>query len=296
MNRDASTLPLFPDDPPAAAVRAAAPDAPRSAPAAAEVAPLEETRRERAPLLRSLPTQVASVVWLGDEIGGAPPPTTSTGFPALDAELPGGGWPMSGVTEVLLPQAGLAEWRLLLPGLAAAATPAKPLLLISPPHVPFLSGLRRYGLVDGALVIAKPSKPADRLWAAEQAAKSDGLAGVIAWLPQARSEQIRRLQSASVQAGFPLLLVRPETALHESSPAPLRLQVRVQGIESVEVHVLKRRGTQHEGWITLAALPPGFERLRLRENAPPRDPRHAVGTVLDRPVGPRPRTVQRSAA
>ena len=249
----------------------------------------------RVPLVRSLPAALAGAVWMGDELGGAPPPTTSTRFSELDGLLPGGGWPLTGVTEVLLPQAGMAEWRLLLPALAAVATPTKPLLLISPPHVPFLGGLRRYGLMEGALVLAKPSRPADRLWAAEQAAKAEGLAGVIAWLPQVRSEQVRRLQTAAAQSGFPLVLIRPDTAQHESSPAPLRLQVRTEGLESLQVHVLKRRGTQHDGWITLAALPPGFDQLRLLEKSPPTDPRHAVGApVLDRPVGPR--TVQRAAA
>ena len=31
-------------------------------------------------------------VWRGDRLGGVATPGLATGFPALDAELPGGGW------------------------------------------------------------------------------------------------------------------------------------------------------------------------------------------------------------
>ena len=39
----------------------------------------------------------------------------SSGFAALDAELPGGGWPAGSLTELLLGSPGLGEWRLLAP-------------------------------------------------------------------------------------------------------------------------------------------------------------------------------------
>ena len=44
--------------------------------------------------------------------------TFSTGFAALDAGLPGGGWARHGVVEVLTPQPGVGELYLLLPLLA----------------------------------------------------------------------------------------------------------------------------------------------------------------------------------
>ena len=46
---------------------------------------------------------------------------TPTGFPTLDAELPGGGWPHRVLTELLVPHPGLGELRLLVPALGAAA-------------------------------------------------------------------------------------------------------------------------------------------------------------------------------
>ena len=36
-------------------------------------------------------------------------PTWSTGYPVLDAGLPGGGWPRAGLVEILTPQPGVGE-------------------------------------------------------------------------------------------------------------------------------------------------------------------------------------------
>ena len=43
---------------------------------------------------------------------------TPTGYPALDAELPGGGWPAAGLSELLHDRQGIGEFRLLMHGLS----------------------------------------------------------------------------------------------------------------------------------------------------------------------------------
>ena len=60
-------------------------------------------------------------LWRASQIGGAPRRCTASGFAALDAQLPGGGWPHGVLTELLLPNAGMGELRLLAPALAAVA-------------------------------------------------------------------------------------------------------------------------------------------------------------------------------
>ena len=60
-------------------------------------------------------------LWRASQIGGAAQRTTASGFEALDAQLPGGGWPHGTLTELLLAQAGVGELRLLAPALAALA-------------------------------------------------------------------------------------------------------------------------------------------------------------------------------
>ena len=99
------------------------PEASASARAAATAAP---SGRAAGPGDLAHLTRLHPGLWRASQIGGAPRRTTASGFAALDAELPGGGWPHGVLTELLLPQAGVGELRLLAPALAAVA-PAVPL-------------------------------------------------------------------------------------------------------------------------------------------------------------------------
>src|SRR4029434_6344101 len=69
--------------------------------------------------------------------------TLSTGFAALDAGLPGGGWPRHGLVEILTPPAGGVEFSLWLPVLAALSrvAPARWCTWVSPPQEPFAPAL-----------------------------------------------------------------------------------------------------------------------------------------------------------
>ena len=49
------------------------------------------------------------------------------------------------------------------------------------------------------LLCVRAEKPAARLWAAEQALRCAEVAAVLAWLPQAKSAELRRLQMAAQQ-------------------------------------------------------------------------------------------------
>ena len=218
--------------------------------------------------------QLEGRLWRGTSLSTAADPTLPSGFAALDAQLPGGGWPTRAAVEVLAPLSGVLEWRLLAPGLHAwwaaqaqpaarspgrrvrAATPAnhlRTLLLVNPPHTPHLPGLQALGLPPSALIWVSATTPAQQLWAAEQAIKSR--VAVLAWLPQARPEQIRRLQVNALSSDAPIFLMRPESARHQSSAAPLRLVVKPGEDWALDVLLLKRRGPAHEGWLHLPATP-----------------------------------------
>ena len=58
-------------------------------------------------------------LWLGHQLGRQADNAVGTGFPLLDAQLPGSGWPRRALTELLLPHTGIGEIRLLSPCLAA---------------------------------------------------------------------------------------------------------------------------------------------------------------------------------
>src|SRR5258705_14008265 len=53
------------------------------------------------------PETLHPALWLGHQLGRQPDQAVPSGFAALDAELPGGGWPRRGLSGVLLPPPGV---------------------------------------------------------------------------------------------------------------------------------------------------------------------------------------------
>ena len=201
---------------------------------------------------------VAAMLWRGDQL--APPAcrVLPTGFAALDAELPGGGWPCGTLVELLQPQPSIAEWRLLGPALGQVAAAGRTIALVGLPKPPHPPGLRHAGIEPERLLWLQADTPAERLWCAEQLVGSGGCA-VVAWLPQARAEQIRRLQLAAQGGDDLVVLCRPASAEHEASAAPLRLHVALGADWQLRVRVLKRRGPVHEGALALRSVPGGLD-------------------------------------
>ena len=108
--------------------------------------------------------------------------------------------------------------------------------------------LAAQGVASQRLVCVHSAAAAQRLWAAEQALRCAGVDAVLAWLPQARADQLRRLQMAASEYNRLLFVMRPNTARQESSPAVLRLIIEPGGGgpewrgDTLQVHVFKRRG------------------------------------------------------
>ena len=177
----------------------------------------------------------------------------SSGHEALDRQLPGGGWPLGSMVEVLHRHAGRHVWQLILPGLVKAiAQSAGPAVLIGAPYEPFGPSLQAQGLPATRLLWVKAEKPSARLWASEQALKCAEVAAVVAWLPQAKSAELRRLQMASHQQGRLLFVFRDAKAMNDASPARLRLLV--EGTQALQLRILKRRGPPLESELKLPAL------------------------------------------
>ena len=97
-------------------------------------------------LASHLPASIAGV-WHADALGAGTQRVLPTGYAALDAELPGGGWPVGALSEVLQPLAGLHEWQLVLPALVqATAQQSGAIVLVAPPCEPFGPALQSQGL------------------------------------------------------------------------------------------------------------------------------------------------------
>jgi len=195
-----------------------------------------------------LPPEVAAAIWRGNELGSPVTTVLSSGFPALDAELPGAGWPCHSLTELLQPQPTVAEWRLLAPAIRQVVDKGGTVVVVGPPKSPHLPELRHIGLDERHLVWIQAETPAERLWVTEQLVKTNAAGLLVAWLPQARHEQIRRLQVCAQFCDGPVFLCRPAAAEHEPSAAPLRVQLRFGPDWELHVHFLKRNlPTRHLG-------------------------------------------------
>ncbi len=213
------------------------------------------------PASGELPVHVAAAIWRGSELGSSVTQVISTGWDELDQELPGGGWPCHAITEVLQPQPSLAEWLHLSPALKAVVASGKTIVVVGPAKQPHLPGLRRMGLDEHHLIWIQAQAPAERLWVTEQLIKSNACGALISWLPQARPEQIRRLQICAQICDGPVFLCRPAAAEHEASAAPLRVQLRVDLDWALKLQVFKRKGPAHEQALRLSSVPGGLQTI-----------------------------------
>ncbi len=179
-------------------------------------------------------------VWRGGELA-RPIPTISTGFAALDAELPGRGWPRQALIEILTDVPGIGELSLILPALATLTGAGQRTVWIAPPYVPYAPALAASGVDLVNLLIVRPQNRYYALWAAEQALRSGSCHAAAAWLPKARYAELQRLSVAAEAGRAALFIFRPLAAAAESSPASLRFALEPAGLE-LGVHIVKRRG------------------------------------------------------
>ncbi|CAN0623642.1 protein ImuA [Burkholderia multivorans] len=213
-------------------------------------------------------------LWRGSQLAQGGLRTVDTGFAALSAELPGGGWPVGGLVELLVPQAGCGEMRLLAPALARTVSGARPLALVAPPHAPHAAALAGLGVPGDALLWLRAGRGADALWAAEQALRAGCCGALLLWQDTVRHEALRRLHLAAARsAGTLFVMLRPLAAAQQPSPALLRLALFPEPA-GVAVEIVKRRGPVRRDALSLT-LPPSpilesrHARLSRRASAEP---------------------------
>ena len=242
-------------------------------------------------------------VWRAGELGSAALQTVDTGYAGLNQVLPGGGWPQGALIEVLQPQAGLHEWGLLAPALAAQqrAAPRQLLVLLGAPCLPFgpALGARQLNMRRLLSVQAKGGDGPALLWATREALQCADVGSVLAWLPDARSAHLRRLQIAAHAHNKLLFVFRPLRARLESSPAPLRLLLEGVAHETgnVLVHLLKRRGPPLALPVVLATRPARLTALLAASRERLRRRLEEVAAALPASVSPRgPHALDRTAS
>ncbi|MGH8851032.1 MAG: translesion DNA synthesis-associated protein ImuA [Casimicrobiaceae bacterium] len=180
------------------------------------------------------------LVWRGDRLARADDAVCS-GFPELDRELPGGGWPKRALIELLHDAQGIGELRLLLPALARFAHSGETLVLVAPPHVPYAPAYAACGIEPARLVVVDAAEGRDRWWAAEQVLRADSAGALLFWPGGLNEARLRRLQLAAQDSAALAFLFARAAHAAQPSPSPLRLRLTAEA-ECLRIDVFKRRG------------------------------------------------------
>jgi protein ImuA len=194
-----------------------------------------------------IPDAIHPSLWRASQLARGRVSTVDTRYPALSAELPGGGWPVGALIEILAPSYGCGEMRVLLPALAVLKAP---ILLINPPAEPSVHGFAHAGIPPERLVLIRAALSNDQLWSAEQALRAGTCSTVLVWLKHARADSLRRLHLAAREGTALFFVMRHLSEARDASPAELRIAVRAAE-SGANVEILKRKGPRFEGSIDL---------------------------------------------
>lgn len=170
-------------------------------------------------------------------------PALSTGWPSLDRLLPGGGYPVGAVTELLCASPGLGEFSLLLQALTPrlAARPQAQLALVSPRANVNAPALIQAGVDSARLPLIYARNDDERVWCIEQMAATRAFVGFVVWSDNLDTRALRRLQLAAEKACCPLFVYRDIYCAGQRSPAALRLTITARANRQ-HIEVLKCRG------------------------------------------------------
>lgn len=183
------------------------------------------------------------------------PPGQSTGFPQLDAILPWGGWPPSGLVEIITPHPGIGELQLLLPLLRERSQGSQSILWITPPYDLNGAMLTQSGMnLRNSFVIPSSTQCNQALWSIEKALQSPECTMVLAWQNWLSPRVLRRLQMAANEGDTMGVLFHQRPV--SNSPACLQLRLSAisrypGGQRRLDVQLLKARGTHHRTTVSI---------------------------------------------
>ena len=182
--------------------------------------PLHRNPRDIEELLHRNPR-----LWRGCDMAGQGCHGRSSGFPRLDAILPGRGWPRSGLVEVVSPHWGMGELQLLIPLMRSVIEQGQWILWVSPPYLLYAPALMQAGINTGQVLLVKPDTSCkDALWSMEKALQTRNCGLVLAWQNWLPGRVLRRLQLAAETGGTLGVLFKHHDSEH--SPSPIRLRLK----------------------------------------------------------------------
>lgn len=163
------------------------------------------------------------------------------GITELNAILPGAGWPLGAITEILYDQRGSGELRLLLPALAKLSTQDQRWQLwLNSPLQPCAPALQQWQLDTERILLAQANTTSDFCYSLEKSLNSGGCQAAVAWFTKLDKALMRRIQLAAERAQIPVFMLRTSQYRTQPSIAALRIHLHADS----HLDILKRRA----GW------------------------------------------------
>ncbi len=178
-------------------------------------------------------------------VGTLPEPSTRdvlpTGFALLDRHLPGGGWPLGALVEILVPAGEPGCLWIVLPALRALGRQMQWMAMISPPRIPYAPALAAHGIDTAKILLVHPRAHGDALWAVEEALRADTCSSTLFWLHGPDHKTLRRLQLAAEQGHSMGFCFRPAHHAGQRTTAAVRIRVHPTD-DGALVDIVKARG------------------------------------------------------
>lgn len=203
-------------------------------------------------------------VWRGRSQCFVPQAALDTGHAELNAGLLNSGWPLASLVEICQPGAlqgpantgavSQGEWLLLTPALRQLKDGYT--VLLNPPAKPFAPGLIQAGIDLDRLLIVEAEKKVDFLASFTELARAEICVAIMAWQPKQNLNytELRKCQLACSDGKGLYLLFRPVSVQRQSSPAALRLRVKLH-LRSLEIQIFKQKGSLNQADKTGIHLP-----------------------------------------
>lgn len=188
-------------------------------------------------------------IWQGRQVCDDLSAACPTGFKPLDHALSSRGWPQGALSEILYPQAGIGELRLIFPLLRAQIEHGE-ISWVNPPFLLNSVALANANLSLERQLIIQSETAQDGFWAMEQMLLSDDCSVVVGWGEPSNAQTLRRLQLAAAEGNSYMLLFRPPKAALNPSPAALRISLQAAE-NGLWVTIFKQRGqsSRHPLWV-----------------------------------------------
>ena len=166
---------------------------------------------------------------------------TTTGLAVLDDMLPGGGWPKSGLVEIIRPDAYCHALSLLRPALRRLSQQGRWITMVNPTY-PARAGLFTESAINHDRVLqVNPHPGRSALWTAESMLYSGDCCVVMAW-PNCRTELMgKRLQKSAAHGKALGILFSYEGLEMQPSGVATRLKLEIDS-EGRAVYLLNSRG------------------------------------------------------